>query len=64
MLIVYFCLLDRQDLFLDKALHVILNNSKLAYKIDVILIANEEFKKKFTSIFEVLRATLENSSRQ
>jgi hypothetical protein len=31
---------------LDKPLHVILNKSKLAYRIYVILIANEEFKVK------------------
>jgi hypothetical protein len=31
---------------LDKPLHVILNHSKLAYRIYVILIANKEFKIK------------------
>jgi hypothetical protein len=30
---------------LDNPLHVILNNSKLAYRIYVILIANKELKK-------------------
>jgi hypothetical protein len=34
------------ELFLDKPLHVILNKSKLAYRIYVILIANKELKKK------------------
>jgi hypothetical protein len=33
-------------LFLDNPLHVILNNSKLAYRIYVILIANKELIKK------------------
>jgi hypothetical protein len=32
-------------LFLDNPLHVILNNSKLVYRIYVILIANKELKK-------------------
>jgi hypothetical protein len=32
-------------LFLDNPLHVILNNSKLAYRIYVILIANKELIK-------------------
>jgi multisubunit Na+/H+ antiporter MnhF subunit len=31
---------------LDNPLHVILNKSKLAYRIYVILIANKELKKK------------------
>jgi hypothetical protein len=34
-----------EGLFLGKPLHVILNKSKLAYRIYVILIANKEFKK-------------------
>jgi hypothetical protein len=34
-----------EELFLDKPLHVILNKSKLAYRIYVILIANKGFKK-------------------
>jgi hypothetical protein len=34
------------ELFLDNPLHVILNNSKLAYRIYVILIANKELIKK------------------
>jgi hypothetical protein len=34
-----------EELFLDKPLHVILNKSKLAYRIYVILIANKELKK-------------------
>jgi hypothetical protein len=33
-------------LFLDNPLHVILNNSKLAYRIYVMLIANKELIKK------------------
>jgi hypothetical protein len=33
-------------MFLDNPLHVILNNSKLAYRIYVILIANKELIKK------------------
>jgi hypothetical protein len=32
-----------EGLFLDKPLHAILNKSKLAYRIYVILIANKEF---------------------
>jgi hypothetical protein len=36
-----------EELFLDNALHVILNKSKLAYRIYVILIANKELIKKF-----------------
>jgi hypothetical protein len=35
-----------EELFLDNLLHVILNNSKLAYRIYVILIANKELIKK------------------
>jgi hypothetical protein len=35
-----------EELFLDKPLHVILNKSKLAYRIYVILITNKEFFKK------------------
>jgi hypothetical protein len=35
-----------EELFLDKPLHVILNNNKLAYRIYVILIANKQLKKK------------------
>jgi hypothetical protein len=35
-----------EELFLDNPLHVILNNSKLAYRIHVILIANKELIKK------------------
>jgi hypothetical protein len=35
-----------EELFLDNPLHIILNNSKLAYKIYVILIANKELIKK------------------
>jgi hypothetical protein len=35
-----------KGLFLDNPLHVILNNSKLAYRIYVILIANKELIKK------------------
>jgi hypothetical protein len=35
-----------EELFLDNPLHVILNNSKLAYRIYVILIANKELIKK------------------
>jgi hypothetical protein len=35
---------------LDKPLHVIYKVSKLAYRIKVILIANERVKKKFVSI--------------
>jgi hypothetical protein len=34
-----------EEVFLDKPLHVILNKSKLAYRIYVILIANKELKK-------------------
>jgi hypothetical protein len=34
-----------EELFLDNPLHVILNKSKLAYRIYVILIANKELKK-------------------
>jgi hypothetical protein len=37
-----------EQLFLDNPLHVILNKSKLAYRMYVILIANKEFKKKKT----------------
>jgi hypothetical protein len=33
-----------EELFLDKPLHVILNKSKLAYRIYLILIANKELK--------------------
>jgi hypothetical protein len=35
------------ELFLDKPLRVILNKSKLAYRIYVILIANKEFKNMY-----------------
>jgi hypothetical protein len=35
-----------EELFLDNPLHVILNNSKLAYRIYVTLIANKELIKK------------------
>jgi hypothetical protein len=35
-----------EELFLDNPLHVILNNSKLAYRIYVILIANKDLIKK------------------
>jgi hypothetical protein len=35
-----------EELFLDKPLLIILNKSKLAYRIYVILIANKEFLKK------------------
>jgi hypothetical protein len=35
-----------EELFLDNPLHVILNKSKLAYRIYVILIANKELIKK------------------
>jgi hypothetical protein len=34
------------ELFLDNPLHVILNKSKLAYRIYVILIANKKLIKK------------------
>jgi hypothetical protein len=34
-----------EELFLDNPLHVIVNKSKLAYRIYVILIANKELKK-------------------
>jgi hypothetical protein len=34
-----------EELFFDKSLHVILNKSKLAYRIYVIQIANKELKK-------------------
>jgi hypothetical protein len=34
---------------LDNPLHVILNNSKLAYRIYVILIANKDLTKKIES---------------
>jgi hypothetical protein len=34
-----------EELFLDNPLHVILNKSKLAYRIYVILIANKALKK-------------------
>jgi hypothetical protein len=34
-----------EELFLDKPLHDILNKSKLAYRIYVILITNKELKK-------------------
>jgi hypothetical protein len=34
-----------EELFLDNPLDVILNKSKLAYRISVILIANKELKK-------------------
>jgi hypothetical protein len=37
-----------EDLSLDKPLHVIYKASKLAYRICVILIANESVKKKLT----------------
>jgi hypothetical protein len=36
---------SNEELFLDNPLHDILNNSKLAYRIYVILIANKELKK-------------------
>jgi hypothetical protein len=39
----------REELFLDNPLHVILNNSKLAYTIYVILIANKELIKKISN---------------
>jgi hypothetical protein len=35
-----------EELFLDNPFHVILNNSKIAYRIYVILIANKELIKK------------------
>jgi hypothetical protein len=34
-----------EDLSMDKPLHVIQNHSKLAYRSNVILIANKEFSK-------------------
>jgi hypothetical protein len=42
-----------EELFLDNPLHVtrILNKSKLAYRIYVILIANKELKKTSSSLF-------------
>jgi hypothetical protein len=42
-----------EELFLDKPLYVILNKSKLAYRIYVILIANKEFKKNVLCVFRV-----------
>jgi hypothetical protein len=36
-----------EELCLDNPLHVILNKSKVAYRIYVILIANKELKKCF-----------------
>jgi hypothetical protein len=44
-----------EELFSDNPLHVILNNSKLAYRIYVILIDNKELIKKnydFTFAFQ------------
>jgi hypothetical protein len=41
-----------EELFLDKPLHVILNKSKLAYRIYVLPIANKEFKKIFPWLVE------------
>jgi hypothetical protein len=35
-----------EELFLDKSLHVILNKSKLAYRIYVMLIANKGLKNR------------------
>jgi hypothetical protein len=40
---------------LDNPLHIILNNSKLAYRIYVILIANKESIKKFNSSPGIIR---------
>jgi hypothetical protein len=34
-----------EELFLDNPLHVVLNKSKLAYRIYIILIANKVLKK-------------------
>jgi hypothetical protein len=49
-----------EELFLDNPLHVILNNSKLAYRIDVFLIANKELIKKkiFVIMLGIWRADL------
>jgi hypothetical protein len=44
--------LRKVSLFLDNPLHVILNNSKLAYRIYVILIANKELIKKMKASIE------------
>jgi hypothetical protein len=41
----YFAMNFNEELVLDNPLHVILNKSKLAYRIYVILIANKELKK-------------------
>jgi hypothetical protein len=44
---------------LDNPLHVILNNSKLAYRIYVILIANKELIKKKIYIYIYIYYTRE-----
>jgi hypothetical protein len=43
-----------EELFLDKPLHVILNKSKLCYRIYAILFANKELLKKLCSSFSLL----------
>jgi hypothetical protein len=41
-----------EELFLDNPLHVTLNNSKLAHRIYVILIANKELINKLKKCYE------------
>jgi hypothetical protein len=52
-----------EELFLDNPLHVILNKSKLAYRIYVILIANKEFKNFFCILLKMDRVMKSYSFR-
>jgi hypothetical protein len=44
-----------EELFLDNPLHVILNKSKLAYRIYVILIAIKDLIKKIVDLSTIYR---------